>query len=54
MIRSAGTRGAVKDKVKVQVTVVSRLFRSTDGKSPERTVMLQMWIATITKYELPQ
>ena len=26
MIRSAGTRGAVKDKVKVKVTDVSRLF----------------------------
>jgi len=26
MIRSAGTRGAVKDKVKVKATDVSRLF----------------------------
>jgi len=42
MIRPAGIRGAVKDKVKVKTTDVSRFFRSTECKSP------------MTNYELPR
>jgi len=42
-IRSVGIRGAVKDKVKVKVTDVSRyFFRSNECKPP---VLLQMWVS---------